>query len=219
MRQHLLVEGQNDLHVILNLWNILGLKPVKDYNKDKFAILANGKDNLPLKIAELLASSDIENIGIVLDADRSAQSTWQSICSELAHHGFENLPKQPLKEGFVIKKAGFPTIGIWIMPDNQAPFEKNDVAYLEHFYATLVKIDDKFLIKAKHIIEDIVTDTERRFPLKDKQKAIIHTWLAWQEEPGSAMGHTLKNRNLFDLENELAIIFKKWLEETFELKK
>ena len=181
--------------------------------------MANGKANLPLKIAELLVSSDVENIGIVLDADTSAQSTWQSICSELAHHGFENLPKQPSKQGFVIKKAGFPTIGIWIMPDNEAPFEKNDVAYLEHFYTALIKTDDKFLLKAKHVVKDIVADTERRFPLKATQKATIHTWLAWQEEPGSAMGHTLKSKNHFDLNNELAITFKKWLEETFELEK
>ena len=65
MRQHILVEGQNDLHVILNLWTVLGLNSVKDYNKNKFAVVANGKENIPLKIAELLASSDVENIGIV----------------------------------------------------------------------------------------------------------------------------------------------------------
>ena len=82
MRQHILVEGQNDLHVILNLWNVLGLNSVKDYNKNKFAVLANGKKNIPLKIAELLASSDVENIGIVVDADVPAQNTWQSIRSD-----------------------------------------------------------------------------------------------------------------------------------------
>lgn len=33
MNQRLLVEGQNDLHVILNLWKALGLKDVPFFKK------------------------------------------------------------------------------------------------------------------------------------------------------------------------------------------
>ena len=45
---------------------------------------------------------------------------------------------------------------------------------------------------------------------------IRKTWLAWQANPGSAMGQTIKNKGLFDLDNELAQTFKKWLEGTFD---
>ena len=216
MRQHILVEGQNDFHVILNLWTVLGLNSVKDYNKNKFPVVANGKENIPLKIAELLASSDVENIGIVVDADVSAQNTWQSIRSELEKHGFDNLPKQLPKVGIIIKKVGFPKVSVWIMPNNQEPLMENNVAYLEHFYALLIKTDDKYLLKANQVVEDIAEDEERRFSLTHLQKAKIHTWLAWQANPGSAMGQTIKDKGLFDLDNELAQTFKKWLEGTFD---
>lgn len=217
MRQHILVEGQNDLHVILNLWKSFGLNDAKGYNKKKFAVLADGKDNLPLKIAELLAASDIENIGIVVDADSSAQNTWHSIRSLLEKKGFDNLPKQLLPEGVIIEKRGFPKVGIWIMPNNQEPLLENEVAYLEHFYEYLIKKDDKFLPKANRIVEEIAEDIDRRFSTTHLQKAKIHTWLAWQAEPGSAMGQTIRNRNLFDLDGILAINFKNWLQKTFEL--
>ncbi len=216
MNQRLLVEGQNDLHVILNLWKVLGLKDVKNYNKRRFPVFAEGKQNIPLKIAELLSSSDLENIGIVVDADKSTQSTWQSLRFELEKYEFTLLPDVFPIEGLILKQAGLPKVGLWIMPDN-AHHSTEDVAYLEHFYERIIKPEDKLLQKATEIVTEISQDNDCRFTKNKFQKAKIHTWLSWQEEPGIAMGFNLRRDDLFDFKNPIVLNFKIWLENTFEL--
>jgi hypothetical protein len=39
-------------------------------------------------------------------------------------------------------------------------------------------------------------DKDRRFPQTQEMKANIHTWLAWQEEPGKPMGQAITKRYL-----------------------
>ena len=71
--------------------------------------------------------------------------------------------------------------------------------------------------KATEIVLEISQESDCRFTKSKFQKAKIHTWLSWQEEPGSAMGFTLKRDELFDFNNSLVQNFRNWLENTFEL--
>jgi hypothetical protein len=47
-------------------------------------------------------------------------------------------------------------------------------------------------------------------------KALIHTWLAWQEEPGTPLGLAIK-RQYFAGDAPLAAEFVNWLKRLFEL--
>ena len=49
-----------------------------------------------------------------------------------------------------------------------------------------------------------------------KSKAEIHTWLAWQEEPGTPMGQAITKQYL-DTNKELAKKFIGWLDNLFGL--
>jgi hypothetical protein len=213
--QRLLVEGDNDIHVITNLLMSMKHKPFKGYAdtdvyKNEFVV----NELIP----SILDVPDLQHFGIILDADESAENTWISIRNILKTNGFEEseLPKKLLSKGILIQQKGKPIIGIWIMPDNLMPINKGELAYLEHFYEQIIHPEDKFLTKASAIIEEISADKDCNFALKDKQKAKIHTWLAWQTEPGNSMGISLKKKSFFDLKSAAVLNFTEWLESVFE---
>ncbi|HST61263.1 MAG TPA: DUF3226 domain-containing protein, partial [Longimicrobium sp.] len=51
----------------------------------------------------------------------------------------------------------------------------------------------------------------RRFSPVHRSKALIHTWLAWQEQPGSPMGQAIGKRDL-DAQAPQAQRFVAWLQ-------
>jgi hypothetical protein len=221
--QRLLVEGDNDIHVITHLLMTMKHKPFRGYEdtdvyKNEFVVNAGGKSKAKELIPSILDVPDLQHFGIILDADESAENTWISIRNILKTNGFEEseLPKKLSPKGILIQQKGKPTIGIWIMPDNLMPINKGEIAYLEHFYEQIIHPEDKFLTKAHSIIEEIAVDKDCNFALKDKQKAKIHTWLAWQTEPGNSMGISLKKKSFFDLKSAAVLNFTDWLESAFE---
>jgi hypothetical protein len=221
--QRLLVEGDNDIHVITNLLMAMEHKPFKGYEdadvyKNEFVVSAGGKEKAKELIPSILDIPDLQHFGIILDADESADNTWKSLRNILKTNGFDEseLPiKLPLK-GVLIQQKGKPIIGIWIMPDNLMPIKVGDLAYLEHFYEQIIHPEDKFLRKAHSVIQEIASDKDCNFAAKDAQKAKIHTWLAWQVEPGKSMGVSLKKKSSFDLKSKAVINFTEWLESVFE---
>jgi hypothetical protein len=221
--QRLLVEGDNDIHVITNLLMSMKHKPFKGYAdtdvyKNEFVVNAGGKEKAKELIPSILDIPDLQHFGIILDADESAENTWKSLRNIFKAHGFDEseLPIKLPPKGILIQQKGKPIIGIWIMPDNQMPINKGELAYLEHFYEQIIHPEDKFLTKASAIIEEISADKDCNFTLKDKQKAKIHTWLAWQTDPGNSMGISLKKKSSFDLKSAAVINFVEWLESVFE---
>jgi len=56
----------------------------------------------------------------------------------------------------------------------------------------------------------------RRFRESYQAKAHLHTWLAWQEEPGTPMGLAITKRYL-DAEAPYALLLLNWIRELFEL--
>jgi hypothetical protein len=224
--QRLLVEGDNDIHVITNLLMTMKHKPFKGYAdkevyKNEFVVSAGGKVKAKELIPSILDIPDLERLGIILDADDSAENTWISIRNILKINGFveSELSKKLQPKGILIQQKGKPIVGIWIMPDNLMPTGKGELAYLEHFYEQIIQPDDKFLAKAASIIEEIATGKDCNFALKDKQKAKIHTWLAWQNEPGNSMGLALKKKSAFDLSSNAVLNFTAWIDSVFEFEK
>ena len=67
------------------------------------------------------------------------------------------------------------------MPNNQLPGK------LEDFITFMVPRNDLLFPLAEATVHDI-PENYKPFKEKDTIKAIVHTWLAWQEDPGSPMG-------------------------------
>jgi hypothetical protein len=79
-----------------------------------------------------------------------------------------------------------PTVGIWLMPNNE------DRGMLEDFLAALIP-DYQGNRLWQHVTESVgaIPREEVRFPDARKSKVLIHTWLAWQNEPGKPFGQAI----------------------------
>jgi len=178
----LYVESLNDEHVCYALFKHYGVP-------DSFTV--SSKDGLGniLKTLRLELKKEDEDrlayIGVLVDADRDPAGRWRELMRLLDRFGYVDLPNAPDAAGTIITQADRPTLGIWLMPDNQLPGE------LEDFVQLLVPADDLLWPRAEQVVHAIPAD-ERRFPTHDLIKAMMHTWLAWQAEPGRPMGYAIR---------------------------
>ena len=100
-------------------------------------------------------------------------------------------------------------VGVWLMPDNRR------IGALEDFLQDLIDDSDVLL---PHARESTAKAKARgaRFPEKDSVKALVHAWLAWQEEPGRPYGVAIKSRYLRD-DSDAAERFVAWFGRVFGL--
>lgn len=84
---------------------------------------------------------------------------------------------------------------------------------LEDFLRFLVPLNDPLF---DHVVQsiDTILPGHCRFTDLKKPKARIHTWLAWQEEPGKPFGQAITARYL-DPDLPAADVFAQWLHRTF----
>jgi hypothetical protein len=231
--QRLILEGQNDKHVIANLLEVMAIPDPVDYTTKeafwndflKVERFEGGKTEA-LKMFKRALKEETHNIGLIVDADDSVTNTWQSIRNILIQSRFSepNLPNMPSVNGTIINQEGKPTVGIWIMPDNirPTPDQPDSHFYLEHFYEDLITSNDSLLSKAEISTQEVSNlinheEYNARFKNVHFQKAKIHTWLAWIDEPGDSLGRTLKKQSLFNFENNLLTRFCDWYSDTFQL--
>ena len=200
----LMVEGRNDEHVVKHICGQRHLGHIEIIHS------YGGKDPLIEGIGVRLKESDIGALGIILDADTDLQSRWQAVASRLSAAGYGKVPVAPLPAGTVIESPTdslLPKVGIWLMPNNQLP------GILEDFLHFLVPHGDGLLAHVEQAIDSIPAE-HRRFDDMKKSKARIHTWLAWQEEPGKPFGQAISARYL-DPNLPAANAFAEWLRRTF----
>ena len=176
----LLVEGTDDKHVMKH---ICGNRGIPHLDKvEKYGSVEKLIESIKVRLPLLIEEGDI--VGIVIDADTEISDRWKSIRNRIISVGYQNVPDQPDPSGTILDPpAGtyLPRLGVWIMPNNQTS------GILEDFL--------RFLVPKPNILFDHVRDSvktipegERRFKPLDEPKAIIHTWLAWQKEPGRPFG-------------------------------
>jgi len=107
----LLVEGPDDWHVVKHL---LATHQVSSMEvKDK-----GGIDNLLRTLPVELRASDLQRLGVVVDADDSLGSRWQSLRDILSRVGYADIPPRPHSEGTILRRPAGPLVGLWLMPDN-----------------------------------------------------------------------------------------------------
>jgi len=198
----LLVEGNDDKHVI---WALC-----KEFNvSDTFEVInCGGIDSLYETIPVRLKQSNMKTLGIIIDADSNITNRWDSIKNLLAKQGFDMPCKLPL-EGLILSNGDGIKVGVWIMPDN------NLNGMLEDFISFLIPPDDKLLPIVNTTLDEIEKQKLNKYPLLHKSKAKIHTWLAWQESPGTPVGLSITKKYLI-MNDEAPLQLIKWLQTLFE---
>ena len=200
----LLVEGTDDEHVFKHLCGERGvgrLDDIKQHGNDTRLL-----ESLPVRLKE----SEIEALGVVLDADTNLLGRWDSLRQRLIQAGYGGFPGQPAPEGTILEPPAdtlLPRFGVWIMPDNRS------TGKLEDFLRYLVPADSRLFEHVEFSVQGI-PDGERRFSKPDEIKAMIHTWLAWQKEPGKPFGTAITAKFL-DPNVAQADVLVDWLKRLF----
>jgi hypothetical protein len=190
----LLVEGKDDQHVIWALCQ-------KNQIPETFEIIdCNGKENLIDQIPIRFKSYGVETIGIIIDADNDLNQTWTKIRSILSSIGFEQ-PEELPDNGLVVQNNS-QKAGVWIMPNNKVN------GMLEDFISFLVPHDDQLFPIVESTLENIESKGLNNYQPIHHSKASIHTWLAWQENPGTPMGAGITKRYLTTDEETCSKLFQ-----------
>ena len=186
-RNILLVEGPNDEHMVKH---ICGNRDVP--HLDEVKPLGNVESLLEAIPVQLKAAEEGDVVGVVLDADTNIDTRWESIHNAFADVGYDAVPDQPVVDGTILDApAGthLPRAGVWLMPDNRTH------GILEDFLRFLVPVPSTLF---DHVQESVATipPADRLFREVSEPKVIIHTWLAWQKEPGMPLGAAISARFL-----------------------
>ena len=200
--KELLVEGINDLHVVSALCE-------KYQIPENFEIVdCAGIDNLRKQISVRFKSSGIDTIGVIVDADTDILQRWEVFSAVLKEEGF-NVPLEFPVAGLILKhESQNKKVGVWIMPDNQTS------GMLEDFIAFLVPEDDLLIPEVHTVLGSIESKGINKYTPIHKSKAVIHTWLAWQENPGTPMGLSITKKYL-TTEDAVCESFVNWLTNLF----
>jgi hypothetical protein len=203
-KRNLLVEGTDDRHVTYAILKAHGLDGIANVVEHK------GKAPLMEAIPVRLKESDTLAVGIVLDADTDCAARWVAIRHRLIDSGYTAVPPHPDPAGTIVdppEGTTLPRAGVWIMPDNR------DIGILEHFCAFLIPEADALRDLAHNAISAIPA-AQQRFRDVDRPKALIHTWLSWQREPGTPLGQSI-NARFLDASLPAAVAYAKWLKRLF----
>jgi hypothetical protein len=164
----------------------------------------NGVDEVLDTFFTGLRAPTAERFGVVVDANGDPHARWKSIRGTLQAEGYVDVPETLQPDGVIVPGTPHrPAFGAWIMPDNGSP------GALEDFAAALVPAGDPLWTRACEVV-DAIPEEERRFPSVRRSKARVHTWLAWQEHPGSPMGQAIGKGDL-DAQAPAAQRFVAWL--------
>lgn len=200
--QKLLVEGNDDQHVI---WALCGKYAIAE----TFDVIdCEGITNLNEQIPIRFKQADITTIGIIIDADTNLKNRWSSLKSILEVQGFI-LPNEIPLDGSIARNNNV-KVGVWIMPNN------NLNGMLEDFISFLVPKEDKLLPIVTSTLNSIETENLNLYSLTHKSKAIIHTWLSWQADPGTPMGLSITKKYL-NTDEETCTKLINWLNQLFNV--
>lgn len=194
----LLVEGPDDKGICVALLKGSNLPDIHVNDR-------GGYQSLRPTIAAEIKVSGRTHIGIVVDADDSPECRWDSLADVLRPLGYD-VPAAPAAEGVVLLAEGLPRLGLWLMPDNVS------AGTVEDLIASLISDDDGLMRRAISAVAGIPVE-ERLFGHRVR-KAEVHTWLAWQEEPGRPMGQAI-TKTYLDGSAVAAAPFRAWLQNLF----
>ena len=179
----LLVEGPDDEHVFKALFGQRGMEKLDEIKPQ--GNVEQLLENFPVRLKE----SDIAVLGVVLDADTNLAARWDALRHRLKAAGFMVVPDHPSATGTILEPPAdslLPRFGVWIMPNNQT------AGILEDFLRFLVPVGNRLFNHAQESVAGIPNEDRRFGPLAEP-KVLIHTWLAWQAEPGRPLGQSSRS--------------------------
>ena len=209
-RPHLRVEGKDDRYAIEHLLAQHGVDraAVNIKDSDPGDVGTSGKDSLLAGMRTAVVTSTGTSVGFVLDADAVPTARWAAVRTRLGGVGLE-LPGEIPEGGFVGDAIDVRArVGVWLMPDNRRSGD------LEEFLTDLVGREDRLLELATASTRT-AKEQGARFPEPRHRKAILHTWLAWQERPGVPYGTAIKAHYLSH-DSVAAHAFVVWFRRVFE---
>lgn len=235
----LFVEGRDDVHTISRLLNEHGLTQLRNSNKESVSIspLKLCFDGLPLDIMSVgdvgeviekfgitLKHSSVRSkaVGLILDFDGPTKTQTNN-----RHEAVRNVivrlqnerHRWELPDNFtVLTDGGFiaepadedtPRIGVWLMPNNR------ERGMLETFLQGLIpeSLSD-LLDHARHSTDTAKKKHQAPFKPVHQDKAVVHTFLAWMDEPGHPFGQSFQNGS-FDAQSAPACLFIEWVKKLF----
>lgn len=214
----LLVEGQDDKHVV---WHLCRhprspfSAPRSDYDlsvifpgrSSGFQILEKGnRPELLKSIRQMVTTTKYPAVGIMVDTDHNSSDCWAEVVKGFARTEIQ-LPSSPHSAGTIIPAApGQPRVGIWLMPNNTSPGE------LEDFVTGMIPEDDaEWPLACKYI--DGIPQATRKFENGKTGKAQLYAWLSARKEP-ARMGAAIGADEL-QINSPLCQTFLEWLTQLF----
>ncbi len=207
----LLVEGDEEKRLIPHLMAQAGIdwgpKGSEYYNIH----VAGSVDELlkPGTIEALLKAPGCQTLGVMLDANDSFQSRIARLRARIPAH-YTAKQQDWAADGLVLRERGLPSFGSWIMPDNSSR------GMVETFLAYLRPAGKSAL---DQLAERTAEEAHRLgAPFKEvhRDKARIHTWLAWQDPPGRQL-HNAVMENIFSTNHPLLSAFTGWFRRLYQL--
>ncbi len=205
------VEGKDDLNVMVHLLIRHGIPyDCKPWPPGLPTFKpTEGVEELLSGIALGVKVSTNKTIGFVLDADSPLASRWDAVRRQLEQVGVET-PKTPPADGFTGESPKYgATVGVWLMPDNRQD------GRLETFLQSLIDENDALINHAGQATCEAKW-LGAKFSTPDLDKATLHTWLAWQEEPGTPYGTAICAR-YFGADSPAARQFVAWFKRLFAI--
>jgi len=96
-RKILLVEGPDDEHVLKHLCGQRGVQYLDEIKPQ--GGVEQLLENFPVRLKE----SDVEALGVVIDADTNIAACWQTLRDRLRTAGYTNIPNNPDPTGTIPK--------------------------------------------------------------------------------------------------------------------
>lgn len=209
----LLVEGDEDKRILPELleragvpWGKRGNEIVKIHSIDGVSNFTRNELRAQLK------TSGLTRLGVILDADDGPGDRWAQIRSVV--DGSFDVPPLPVPGGLVVPATGsMPRFGVWLMPDNSSK------GMMESFLLTLCPDSEPTFLAHVESSTDVAASLRHEAAVygpAHRDKALIHTWLAWRDPPGSQLHQALKSKVL-DPSGPLAAQFVCWFRDRYEL--
>jgi len=210
-RPRLHVEGIDDLHTIKHLLSRHGVDlPAREVVAHALPLIepAGNVERLLKGMEASVEASALGAVAFVLDADTPMLNRWSAVRDRLRRVEVES-PQRPPAEGFIGVSTKYQsTVGVWLMPDNQRD------GTLEDFLQMLIAEGDGLIGYAKRTATHARRKKGARFPAARHDKAVIHTWLAWQETPGLPYGSAVA-AHFFRHDSPAALAFVSWFKRLF----
>lgn len=206
----LLVEGPDDLFTVVHIMKRAGYDWDDDTTVRPFVHSAGGIDKV---LDEHVLRSSLKThlkLGVIIDADYPPQNRYNQASAVLSRLGIR-LPTEPVLGGLILdmNTGGYAVnrFGLWLMPDNLQR------GRLEDFVAALIPDHDRVWPHAENATAQAIS-LGAPLSQNDRLKGQLHSWLAWQNDPGLPFGSAI-DRTILSKDPEIARAFVAWFRRLF----